>query len=115
MDSRKVLYFLDLLNRETNGHADEIAVLYQKAIDENDDVARLKMLLDECVAYREIGRSLYNKGTELLKNIYVDPTKSLDILPPLRQVCENIEDELKNCDRLMRSPFPFSDAVPLLR
>ena len=28
MDSRKVLYFLGLLNRETSGHADEIAEIY---------------------------------------------------------------------------------------
>ena len=28
MDSKKVLYFLGLLNRETSGHTDEIAEIY---------------------------------------------------------------------------------------
>lgn len=34
MDSKKVLYFLGLLNRETSGHTDEIAEIYKRALDE---------------------------------------------------------------------------------
>ena len=58
MDSKKVLFFLDLLNKETTGHADDIARLYKRALDENDDVMRLNMYLHDYVYYREIGSAL---------------------------------------------------------
>lgn len=52
MDTKRVLYFLGVLNKETTGHSGELAQLYNRALDENDDVMKLKMLLNDCVYYR---------------------------------------------------------------
>ena len=101
MDSKKVLYFLGLLNRETSGHSDEIAEIYKRALDENDDVARLKMLLNDYTYYREIGNGLYKNGEEMLDKIYSAPSKALDILPQLKQAHESIDNEVRVCDELM--------------
>lgn len=115
MDSKKVLYFLGMLNRETNGYADEIAEVYKRALDENDDVIRLKMLLNDYTYYREIGNSLYKNGTEVLEKVYSMPSKSLDIFPKLRQAHESIDNEVRVCDELMRSPLPFSETITVLK
>lgn len=115
MDSKRVLYFLGVLNNETSGHADEIAQIYKRALDENDDVIRLKMLLNDYVYYREIGNSLYNNGTSLLERIYSSPTKALDILPELRQAHELIDNSARICNELMQSPLPFSDTISVLK
>ena len=77
MDSKKVLFFLDLLNRETSGHRDEIANLYQRALEEDDDVVRLKMLLNDYSYYRELGKSLYDNGVEVMDKICSNPSFSV--------------------------------------
>lgn len=115
MDTRKVLYFLGILNRETNGYADEIAEIYKRALDENDDVILLKRLLNDYIYYGERGKTLYQNGTEILDRLYAAPSKSLEILPRLKQVQKSIEDEARACHGLMRSPLPFSAAVTVLR
>ena len=115
MDSKKVLYFLSLLNRETSGHADEIAGIYKRALDENDDVTRLKMFLNDYTYYREIGNALYKNGEEVLDRIYATPSKALDILPQLKQVHESIDTEVRVCNELMRSPLPFSETITVLK
>lgn len=115
MDSRKVLYFLGLLNRETSGHADEIAEIYKRALDENDDVTRLRMLLNDYTYYREIGNALYKNGEDMLDKIYATPSKALDILPQLKQAHESIDNEVRVCNELMNSPLPFSETVTVLK
>lgn len=115
MDSKKVLYFLGLLNRETSGHTDELAEIYKRAVDENDDVIRLKMLLNDYTYYSEIGNALYKNGEEMLDMLYTFPSKALDILPQLKQAHESIDNEVRVCDDLMHSPLPFSDNIAVLK
>lgn len=115
MDSRKVLYFLGVLNNETSGYADEIAQLYNRALDENDDVVRLKTILNEYVFYHEIGNALNKNGEDLLKTIYSNPTKSLEILPMLKQAYETIDNSARICNGLMHSPLPFLETITVLR
>lgn len=115
MDSKKVLYFLGLLNRETSGHTDEIAEIYKRALDENDDVIRLKMLLNDYIYYREIGNALYKNGEEMLDKVYAAPSKVLDILPQLKQAHESIDNEVRVCNELMHSPLPFSETITVLK
>lgn len=115
MNSKRVLYFLKILNKETTGHSDDIAELYNRALDENDDVIRLKTCLDDYVYYREIGNALYKKGTELLQKLYSNPTQSLEILPELRQAHETIDNSVRICDELMCSPYPINDTITVLK
>lgn len=115
MDSRRVLYFLGLLHQETSGHTEKIAEIYQRALDENDDVARLKTLLNDYVYYREIGNGLYKNGEELLDKVYAAPSKALDMLPRLKQLHESIDNEVRVCEELMRSPFTFFETITVLK
>ena len=115
MDSKKVLFFLDLLNRETSGHRDEIANLYQRALEEDDDVVRLKMLLNDYSYYRELGKSLYDNGVEVMDKICSNPSEALEIFPHLKQAYKSIENEVRVCDELMHSPFPFSETITVLK
>jgi hypothetical protein len=114
MDSRRVLYFLGVLEKETTGHSDEIAQLYKRTLDENDDILKLQTVLNDNVFYREIGNALFIKGTELLKQIYTHPSQALERLPEIRQSHEAIENTARVCSELMRSPYPFSEAITVL-
>ena len=115
MDSKRVLYFLDLLSRETSGHSVELAQLYERALDENDDVAKLKRLLNDCDFYPEIGKSLLEHGRDILEKVYSSPSKSLEILPELKQAHESIVATVGICNELMHSPVPFTEAITVLK
>ena len=115
MDSKRVLYFLSILNRETSGHSDELDQLYQRALDENDDVVRLKTLLNDYVYYNEIGKAMYKNGSNLLEKVYSFPDKSLEILPEIKQAHESIDNSVKICNELMHSPEPFLETITVLK
>ena len=115
MNSERVLYFLGMLNHETTGHSEEIVELYKRALDEDDDISRLKMLLDEHAFYREIGNSLYKSGEELVDQVYATPGEALEILPRVRQVGDKIEQAARIGNDLIRSPLPFSEPVTVLK
>ena len=115
MDTKRVLYLLDMLHRETTGHAEELAQLYKRALDENDDIQRLRLLLDEYAYYREIGSALCKNGNDLLGRVYASPTRALEILPEIRQAHESIDNTARLCSARMRSPFPFSETISVLR
>ncbi len=115
MDSRKVLYFLEILARETKGHSEEIADIYKRAIDENDDVQSIKVFLDDYVFFREIGKSLHHDGAELINRIYASPLEALELLIKIRQSRERMDSIFSNCDKLICSPFPTIETVSILR
>lgn len=115
MDTKRVLYFLGVLNEATSGHEDVIAKIYTRALDENDDVIRLKMLLNNYDYYHEIGNSLCDNGIDLLKRLYNSPTKALDILRELRQTNELIENSERICSEFMHAPLPFTETITVLK
>ena len=84
-------------------------------MDENDDVIRLKILLNDYTYYREIGNALYKNGEEILDKVYAAPSKALDILPQLKQAHESIDNEVRVCNELMLSPLPFSETITVLK
>ena len=115
MDTKKVLFFLGVLNRKTVGHEDEIADLYMKAFDEDDDINRLRHLLDDYIYYKEIGESLWRNGDHLKNNIFSNPSESLETILQIKQANETIEKEIMICKSLMYSPLPFSESFTVLK
>ncbi len=114
VDTTKVLYFLNLLNKQSNGHSREIADMYKRALDENDDINHLKFILNNYVFYREIGNTLYKNGESMLEEIYNNPSKALKILPLLKQQNESIDKTAKVCNTLIRSSLPYSEDISVL-
>lgn len=114
VDTTKVLYFLNLLNRQTSGHSREIADIYKRALDENDNINHLKFVLNNYVYYREIGNTLYKNGERMLEEIYNNPSKALKILPLLKQQNESIDKAARVSNTLMHSSFPFFEDVSVL-
>lgn len=115
MDSSKVLYLLEILSKETEGYSRELTSIYKRALDEDDDIRNLKMLLNEFVFYHEIGKSIYNEGKELLDRIYVSPSESMELLPKIRQSNDKIERMNRACYELIYSPFPTNESINVLR
>ena len=115
MDTRHILYFLGLLSRETSGHEEELAGIYKRALDENDDVKMMRSLYEDCSFYGALGRSTSESAKKKLESVYSDVAHSLDILSEIKIENEAILHEIARCDSLMRSPYPFSEAITMLR
>ena len=115
MDSGKVLYLLGLLSRETSGSDAQLLALYQRALDEHDEIMRLRRLLEECVFYNELGRGIHAEGSDALARIYREPASCLELLPRVAQSSERIESELRICEGWMSDPAPFRQDITVLR
>ena len=114
MDTRRILFFLRLLSKETTGCENEIAELYQKALDDNDEIRTLKSMIDNCNFYGEIGGSLKRRSLELLDKIRSNPVRSLEMLPQVKLMHESIAQEINVCDERMLSPEPVDDTVTVM-
>lgn len=115
MHTNKVLFFLDFLTNQTQGCEEQLADLYNRALDENDNVQALKKLLNECIFYGEIGSSLHAEGVDILKEIYNAPNQALNRMPTVRQTYQRIENEVDLCSEMMKSPLPFSTTISVLK
>lgn len=115
MDSKKVLCFLDILNRHTTEHSDELLHIYKRALDENDLIIQLKNALNDNQFYGEIGQNYYNNGVELLKKIYSSPVESHEFLTRIKQTNEMINNASIMTDELMHSPYPFSESISIIQ
>lgn len=118
MDSRKIIYFLSVLGKATKGHEDVLAGLFQCALDENDEIVRLKGLIGQegsCVFYGERGRRLEQRGEEVLRKVYNQSYQSIELLEEVKQVSELIEHELNNSQRIMMSSYPVDETFIVCR
>lgn len=115
MHTNKVLFFLDFLTNQTQGCEEQLADLYNRALDENDNVQALKKLLNECIFYGEIGSSLHAEGVDILKEVYNTPNQALNRMLTVRQTYQRIENEVDLCSEMMKSPLPFSTTISVLK
>ncbi|MCD8107198.1 MAG: hypothetical protein LUE20_04450 [Oscillospiraceae bacterium] len=114
MDAKKVIYLLNILRRETNGHDAELNRLYEDAITQDDDVIRLEGFLDDYSFYSGIGRTMRDRGEQLINKLRANPYDALQTLQSIRQTNEMIENEASLCVGLLRSPEPFTDSITVL-
>ena len=117
MDTKRLLFFIELLNRETDGHSAEIIRLFQRALDENDEIKELKSFLntEEYYYYHEIGKNLYKSGKKVLNDIYQKPSDCIALFPQIGRAISSISYELDTSYRLIASPFPFKDNINVLK
>ena len=115
MDTSRVLFFLNVLSSNTSGHNEELADMYKRALDENDDVKLLKSLYENCNFYGELGRSTSKSAEQKLKSVYIDVQHALEILSDIKIENEAMLHEIARCDDLMHSPYPFRDSITVLK
>ena len=114
MDTKKVIYFLNMLRSETVGHDLELNQLYGAAIGEDEDVIKLDSYLHDYQFYSSVGRALLDNGSKLIDQLRADPYDALQTLQRIQQMKETIANEAALCSDLLRSPEPFSDNITVL-
>lgn len=114
MDTKKVIYLLNMLRSETSGRDAELNEMYGAAIRDDDDAAQLDTFLNDYNFYSEIGRTLYDNGSRLINKLRAKPQDALQTLQSIKQLNETIANEASLCSNLLRSPEPFPDSVTVL-
>jgi len=115
MDTKKVIFFLDILRNNTTGYSDELANLYKKALDENDSVENLKILLEEVSYYGGLGESFYTEGKNLINKLYASPSDALDVLPDIEQCTERINSQIKLSQSVLKSIYPSTENITVIK
>ena len=115
MDTKRVLHLINLLNSRTSGHEEDIAEIYTRALNENDEIARLKKLLEDYEYYSVQGNELYDDGKGIYDKLYASPDNAINLLTEVRHANESIESTIQICENLLRSPYPFNESISVLR
>lgn len=114
MDTKKLLYFLDFLNQNTEGASHEIAHMYNNVLDETDCVNELKSAISNNTFFGEIGKMLLDDSKKLIEEVYLNPSKALEMLPHLVQAQRRIDSALDNSSGIVESPYPLNGAMTVL-
>lgn len=114
MDTKKVIYFLNMLRSETTGRDAELNQLYGAAISEDEDVVQLDTFLNDYNFYSGVGRTLHDNGSQLIDKLRANPYDALQTMQSIQQMNEMIANEASLCSNLLRSPEPFSDNITVL-
>lgn len=115
MDSNKVLAFLELLSKETEGHSEDLSVLYKKALDSDDSVVRLRAILSDYSFADGEDNLLFIRGKEALAKLYDAPTKALENLTEVEQTAVFIEEECNYYRSILRSPDRFVERIAVIK
>ena len=111
MNNSRVIYFLNLLERNTTGHEEEIDNLSIKAINEDERVTRLKGLLTDYHFIPGLGENLKIEAENALKDLQTNPDNYQEIFIRIEQSCLKISAEIRNTEILMNSAGPFSQPI----
>lgn len=114
MDSRKVLFFLDLMRTES-ANKKGLAKHYENAVKADDSVIMLTAFFNNYTFFQGIGSSIYDRGRELLDELYQNPTEALISLQKIKQVNETIQNEVSLCLDRLQSPYVFTEPITILR
>lgn len=114
MDTKKVIYFLNMLRRETTGHDAALNQLYGAVVSEDEDVVQLDAFLNDYNFYSGVGRTLHDNGSQLIDKLKANPYDAVQTLQSIRQMNEKIANEASLCSNLLRSPEPFFDNITVL-
>lgn len=114
MDTKKVIYFLNMLRSETTGRDAELNQLYGAAISEDEDVVKLDSFLNDYMFFSGVGRTLHDNGSQLIDKLRANPYDALQTMQNIQQMNEMIANEASLCSNLLRSPEPFTDNITVL-
>ena len=114
MNSSRLLYFFDLLNKETSGYTVEIANLIEKALDEDDDLNLLRDYRDNYSFEHEMGKSLYDEAASYYKQIYDNPALAISLKQQVRHVNERIGKDIARCKQVMANPWPTDEDLTVI-
>lgn len=115
MDTKKVLYFLEILASNITGYSAEIARLYTKALNENEDINILKQYLADYNFYGAIGENIYTESKEKIQKVYESPNSALEILPEIKQGSERINTKIDLGQKVLRSPYPSMEIISVIK
>ena len=114
MDSRKVLFFLNILRTEATNR-NGLAKHYENAVKADDAVIKLTSFLNDYTFFQGIGSSMYERAKELLDELFQNPSEALLTLQKVRQLNETIQNEISFCSERLQSPSTFTDPITVLR
>lgn len=115
MDTRRVIHLINLLYGRTSGHEEDLAGIYTRALDENDEIIRLKALLDDYEYYGVQGHELFDEGRRVYNQIYATPNKALSLLTDVKHANEAIESSVRISEDSLHSPYPVSDDITVIK
>lgn len=115
MDAKKIIYLLGLIHSETGRNGAELASLYQRALDEDDDIIELKSLKDDYSYFNQGGDLLYQSARGVLDEIYSNPHRALDYFPKLRQCTRNIFNNVMEDRDSLLGPRPLIGSIKVIK
>ncbi len=109
MDTKKILYLVELLREETEGMDRELDLIYSRALAEHEEVKNLEFYLNNYSFFGSTGSSIYKKSSSLLDEVYRSGEDLLENLKRIKQISQLIYREGELCEELLLEPLPFKD------
>lgn len=115
-NTKKILFLLETIRKNTNGFNSEINKLYSNTIIKNHRVEELLYNINEkYFFYKGIGSSLSDYGKKLLRDLEQKPDEALATIKKIEQQNETIKHQAEVSENLLRTPQPNLESISVIR
>lgn len=115
-NTKKILFLLETIRKNTNGFGSEINQLYSKTIKQNKSVRELFYNVNEKYCfYKGIGSSLADSAKTLLNDLEIKPDEVLTTIKKIEQHNETINHQAEISEELLRMPTSNLESISIIR
>ncbi|MFR3443042.1 MAG: hypothetical protein ACLTSP_10025 [Coprococcus sp.] len=111
MDTRRVLYLINMLKDGSSGKQEKLAELYDRSLQESDEYQQLCSILDSYSFVGSAGTSIQEHGNDLIHKMTEEPENIIQILRETQQLNELISSEIRHNEQLMDYPGAFTEEI----
>ena len=115
-NTKKILFLLETIRKNTSGYNSDINQLYSKTIRENQRVKELLYYINEKYCfYKGIGSSLSDVGKKLLGDLEQKPDEVLTTIKKIEQHNETIKHQAEVSENYLRTPKSNLESISIIR
>ena len=115
-NTKKILYLLETIRKNTKGYSSEINQLYSQTIRNNQSVRELYNNVNNTYAlYKGIGQSIADESKKLLRDLELKPDEVLSTIKKIEQKNETIRHQAEVCERLLRLSNSTLESITVIK
>lgn len=114
MDTKRVLYLINMLKDGSVDRQEQLAQLYDRALEESDEYQQLSGILNNYAFMGSSGAGIRDRGNELIYRMAEEPDNIVQIMKETEQLIELVRSEIKHNEKLISYPGAFTGDINIV-
>lgn len=114
MNTKSVLYLIELLKKNTLGEEEALKDIYLKAVSDSDEYLELINNLENNLFFGVTGKSIQEEGNRYVKEVRQNPDNVMELMKEIQQFNELVESDIKKGKSRIEYPGSFLEEINIV-